>query len=219
MHTHPNKYICIEKLNGTLYNSSVWADEKEVMQENFKKPVLLYQIKTLAKSGKVIRTSPIGYASAGVLKDRLVHQLYHTPEFPMNAERTLLKKTTKGNTVSSLYVLPVEDKANQPIGGFLFRQITHDNYPVTQFIGSVSLKDYKILKAKGLSPDKEESVQNFTAPVFPVMPQTTVPFADVHFVSQQKPKENIACSLSVQVKNEEQRFIERLNRTKALERF
>ena len=55
MHTHPNKYICIEKLNGTLYNSSVWADEKEVMQENLKKPVLLYQIKTLAKSGKVIR--------------------------------------------------------------------------------------------------------------------------------------------------------------------
>ncbi len=218
MHAYPNKYICIEKLNGTLYNSSVWVDKEEVMQKDFKKPVLLYQTKTFIKSGKIIRTRPIGYAYAGVIKDRLVHQLYHVPEFSLNAERILLKKATKGNTASALYVLPVEDNANQPIGGFLFRQLMHDNYPVTQFIGAVSLKDYKVLKEKGLTSDREDTVQNFTAPVFPVIPQTTVPFANVHFVSQQNPKENIECFLSVQVKNKEQCFIERLSRTKALGR-
>lgn len=180
MHDH-EKYICVESFKNLLYTTSVWVPKSETLTLDDRAAVCLYQIKSVTRTGKIIRSRPLGHTLVGWVRDKLTNQPYSKLRFPEKAERVLLKKIQAESETRFLYVLPVTDRNFLPIGGYIFKKIDSAS-PSAAYIGFISPQSFMALKGKGLLKNDEDKVQNFTADISVLTPQTTLPLADVYYM-------------------------------------
>lgn len=66
------------------------------------------------------------------------------PEYDENARHILLQKLISSDgTKSLLYMLPIENEANEICGAFLFKKTKQEDHSDVRFLGSVGLRTYK----------------------------------------------------------------------------
>ncbi len=143
---------------------------------------------------------PIGYAK--------ISSMHDNPETPaydgdlVNTEHCLLQKTvTKDGNKSLLYMLPIQDKNNNLLGGYLFQKTKIGDGERVEFKGSVSPARYEELKRRQI-PQDQWGMTPFVEAYIPIVPDTTLALDFDHY-GKNTPNQSTILKALIQAKQQQ----------------
>ncbi len=143
---------------------------------------------------------PIGYAKISVVLGEKETPQY-SEDFNM-VEHCLLQKTyTFEGNKSLLYMLPIHDKNDNLVGGYLFQKTKVDNGETIEFKGSVSAKRFVDLKKRQI-PEEQWGTTPFHDKFIPIMPDTTFPLICDHYGAPKAKQSSILLTIAQLRKNQ-----------------
>lgn len=149
-------------------------------------PVLLVRgQKTTAHPDELTQIEKIGYTTYGQVLNRLNQEQSDIPDYPENdnVEKFLVQKSIDAHQNKHItYLLPIQDIQRHPLGGMLFTKTRMaDGTKLTQFIGTVGMMKFKLLKHKAIPLDKAP-LYPFKTDEKPIIPDTSFTFSNYRFV-------------------------------------